>query len=128
MTDTERPRVLVVDDSKDGADSLSVVLQMMGALTRVAYDGASALELIGTFHPTVVLLDIGMPDMDGHTVARQIRADAANASIRLIALTGWGTEAERRRSVEAGFDEHWVKPVEPATLKALVAGTAGNPR
>lgn len=128
MTDTERPRILVVDDSKDGADSLSVVLQMMGAITNVAYDGASALDLIETFRPTVVLLDIGMPDMDGHAVARQIRAEAANASIRLIALTGWGTDAERRRSMEAGFDEHWVKPVEPAMLRALVAGTAGNPR
>jgi len=128
VTDAERPRILVVDDSKDGADSLSVVLQMMGAHTQVAYDGTSALELVGTFHPSVVLLDIGMPDMDGHTVARRIRADAGNASIKLIAVTGWGTEAERRRCAEAGFDEHWVKPVEPATLKALVAGTARNRR
>jgi CheY-like chemotaxis protein len=123
VTDASRPRILVVDDSKDGADSLSVVLQMLGADTRVAYDGTAALELIGTFKPSVVLLDIGMPDMDGHTVARRIRADADNSAIKLIALTGWGTDAERRRSGEAGFDEHWVKPVEPDRLKTLVAAT-----
>lgn len=126
MTDAARPRILVVDDSKDGADSLGVVLQMMGADTRVAYDGKTALELVRTFNPTIVLLDIGMPDMDGHSVARQVRADARNASIKLIALTGWGTDAERRRSQDAGFDEHWVKPVEPDLLKTLVAKSAGT--
>jgi len=126
VTDASRPRILVVDDSKDGADSLSVVLQMLGADTRVAYDGTAALELIGTFKPSVVLLDIGMPDMDGHTVARRIRADADNSAIKLIALTGWGTDAERRRSGEAGFDEHWVKPVEPDRLKTLVAATTSR--
>lgn len=122
MSDGSRLRILVVDDSKDGADSLSMVLQMLGAEARVAYDGKSALELVRTFTPNIVLLDIGMPDMDGHEVARQIRADAANASIRLIALTGWGTELERRRSEEAGIDEHWVKPVEPDRLRSLLTG------
>jgi CheY-like chemotaxis protein len=97
-----------------------MVLKMMGAEARVAYNGKSALELVRTFTPSIVLLDIGMPDMDGHAVARQIRADPANASIRLIALTGWGTDTERRKSEEAGIDEHWVKPVGPDKLRSLV--------
>lgn len=122
MSDGSRLRILVVDDSKDGADSLSMVLQMLGADTRAAYDGKSALELVRTFTPHIVLLDIGMPDMDGHTVARRIRADPAHATIRLIALTGWGTDDERRRSEEAGIDEHWVKPVEPDKLRSLITG------
>jgi len=113
-------RILVVDDSKDGADSLSVVLQMMGANSRAAYDGPSALALIESFAPTTVLLDIGMPDMDGHEVARRIRADPGLAGIRLIALTGWGADSDRRRTQESGFDEHWVKPVEPEKLMSLV--------
>lgn len=120
MSDGSRLRILIVDDSKDGADSLSMVLQMMGAETRAVYDGKSALELVRTFTPSIVLLDIGMPDMDGHTVARRIRADPANASIRLIALTGWGTDTERSKSGESGFDEHWVKPVEPEKLRSLL--------
>ena len=113
-------RILVVDDSRDGADSLSVVLQMMGAESRAAYDGPSALALIKTFAPTTVLMDIGMPDMDGHEVARRIRADPELAGVRLIALTGWGAEGDRRRSQESGFDDHWVKPVEPAKLMSLM--------
>lgn len=127
MSGGSRLRILVVDDSKDGADSLSMVLKMMGADCRAVYDGKSALELVRTFTPSIVLLDIGMPDMDGHTVARQIRADPANASIRLIALTGWGTDTERRRSEDAGFDEHWVKPVAPNTLRSLVTGPGKSP-
>jgi CheY-like chemotaxis protein len=113
-------RILVVDDSKDGADSLSVVLQMMGAESRAVYDGMSALALIESFAPTTVLLDIGMPEMDGHEVARRIRADPCHAGIRLIALTGWGADGDRRRTQESGFDDHWVKPVEPELLMSLV--------
>ena len=117
-------RILVVDDSRDGADSLSVVLQMMGAESRAVYDGQSALATIKAFSPTTVLLDIGMPEMDGYEVARRIRADPELAGVRLIALTGWGAESDRRRTQECGFDEHWVKPVEPEKLLALVGGTS----
>lgn len=124
---TERPRILVVDDSKDGADSLRMVLQILGADPRVAYDGRSALETIRSFRPAVVLLDIGMPDMDGHEVARRVRADPELAAVRLIALTGWGTEEDRRRSAESGFDEHWVKPVDPDKLVAIAGGVGRNP-
>lgn len=116
-------RILVVDDSRDGADSLSVVLQMMGADARAVYDGASALAMIKAFAPTTVLLDLGMPDMDGHEVARQIRGDPALAGIRLIAVTGWGADGDLRRTRESGFDDHWVKPVGPEKLMTLVRGS-----
>lgn len=116
------PRILVVDDSKDGADSLRDVLQMLGAESRAVYDGASALAAIKTFSPTTVLLDIGMPDMDGYEVARRIRADPELAGVRLIALTGWGAESDRRRTQASGFDDHWVKPVESEKLVSLVRG------
>ncbi|HEV8612462.1 MAG TPA: PAS domain S-box protein [Gemmatimonadales bacterium] len=113
--------VLVVDDSRDGADSLAMVLQTMGAQPLVAYDGPSALATIRDEHPAVVLLDLGMPGMDGYEVAAEIRADPNCAGVRLIALTGFGSEEERRRSREAGFDDHCVKPVDPARLLVLLA-------
>jgi PAS domain S-box-containing protein len=112
--------ILVVDDSRDGADSLGMVLRMMGAEPRVVYDGPSALAAIREHPPATVLLDIGMPGMDGYEVAAEIRKDPACAKMRMIALTGWGSEEERRRSREAGFDDHWVKPVDPAKLRELL--------
>jgi two-component system CheB/CheR fusion protein len=116
--------ILVVDDSRDGADSLGMVLKMMGAEPRVVYDGPSALAAIREQAPATVLLDIGMPGMDGYEVAAEIRKNPACAKTRMIALTGWGSEEERRRSREAGFDDHWVKPVDPAKLRELLgAGT-----
>jgi PAS domain S-box-containing protein len=116
--------ILVVDDSRDGADSLGMVLKMMGAEPRVVYDGPSALAAIREHPPATVLLDIGMPGMDGYEVAAEIRKNPACAKTRMIALTGWGSEEERRRSREAGFDDHWVKPVDPAKLRELLgAGT-----
>jgi CheY-like chemotaxis protein len=116
--------ILVVDDSRDGADSLGMVLKMMGAEPRVVYDGPSALAAIRDQLPATVLLDIGMPGMDGYEVAAEIRKNPACAKMRMIALTGWGSEEERRRSREAGFDDHWVKPVDPAKLRELLdAGT-----
>jgi PAS domain S-box-containing protein len=116
--------ILVVDDSRDGADSLGMVLKMMGAEPRVVYDGPSALAAIREHPPATILLDIGMPGMDGYEVAAEIRRNPACARTRMIALTGWGSEEERRRSREAGFDDHWVKPVDPAKLRELLgAGT-----
>lgn len=117
-------RILVVDDSRDGADSLGMVLKMMGADADVVYDGPAALEAVHASHPAVVLLDIGMPGMDGYEVAARIRADPAFNDVRLVALTGWGSEEERRRSREAGFDDHWVKPVDPGKLRELLAPSA----
>jgi PAS domain S-box-containing protein len=114
-------RILVVDDNRDAAVSLAMMLNLMGNETQTAHDGVEALELIPVFGPQVVLLDIGMPRLNGYDTARRIRAEAWGASIILIALTGWGQEEDRRRSHEVGFDQHLVKPVEPAALEKLLA-------
>jgi CheY-like chemotaxis protein len=115
------PRILVVDDGHDAADSLGMVLRMFGAESIVVYDGESALEAIRLSTPDIVLLDLTMPGMDGYEVAQRIRVQPEYDSIRLIALTGWGTDEERLRSEAAGFSEHWVKPVPAATLRTLVS-------
>jgi DNA-binding response OmpR family regulator len=116
----DQRRVLIVDDNRDGADSLSLMLQYLGALTRVAYDGKAALAEFVAFRPHAVLLDIGLPGMSGYEVARKIRQQAAIDDVLLVALTGWGQEEDRRRSADAGFDHHMVKPLEPQRLKDVL--------
>ena len=120
-------RVLVVDDNRDGADSLGLLLRFLGADVHVVYDGPAALAAIRTYRPAVVLLDIGMPGMDGHEVARLVRQEAELRGVVLVALTGWGQEEDRRRSRAAGFDHHLVKPVDAGALQALLA-TLANPK
>jgi CheY-like chemotaxis protein len=114
-------RLLVVDDNRDAADSLAMFLANEGTEVRVAYDGPRSLEILDVFEPTVVLLDLGMPGMDGFEVARQIRQQRRFQSLTLIALTGWGQEEDRRRCSAAGFDHHLVKPVDLAVLQRLLA-------
>lgn len=114
-----RHRVLVVDDNCDAAVSLGHLLRLLGVDARVVHDGPTALETLRSYHPTVILLDIGMPGMDGYEVARRIREHAENRDITLIALTGWGQEDDRRRSSQAGFDHHLLKPADIATVKTL---------
>jgi PAS domain S-box-containing protein len=116
-----RRRVLVADDNRDSAQTMTLLLAKMGADVRTAYDGDEALTLAGQARPDVVLLDIGMPKMDGYEVARRIRAAPWGADIKLIALTGWGQDEDRRRSKEAGFDHHLVKPVNPKVLRDVLA-------
>jgi len=111
---------LVVDDNRDAGDSLWQVLTLLGAHVRVARDGREALEAFAAFQPRVVLLDIGMPDMNGYEVARAIRTRFPGALTTLVALTGWGQEDDRRRAREAGFDHHLVKPAELDALQALL--------
>lgn len=115
-----RRRVLVVDDNPDAADSLALLLGFAGQDVRTTYDGLSALEQAQEFAPEVVLLDIGMPGMDGYEVARRLRNEGGLHQALLVALTGWGQEEDRRRSAEAGFDHHLVKPVEPKRLRELL--------
>jgi CheY-like chemotaxis protein len=108
----DRPlKVLVVDDNADAADSLALLLECEGHRTRTEYSGQAAVTAAAEFRPDAVLCDVGMPGMDGHAVARALRADAAQASTRLIALTGWGNEDDKQRTRAAGFDAHLVKPV-----------------
>ena len=118
---TEGLRILIVDDNRDAANSLATLLALRGAAVQVAYDGPSALETLDRERPALAILDIGMPGMDGHEVARQIRARPDCRHIRLVAMTGRCQEIDRRQSLTAGFDLHLVKPVSPGTLDALVA-------
>ena len=115
-----RRRILVVDDSRDSADSLGVLVQALGHEVRTAYDGPSALALAETFVPDLVLLDIGMPGMDGYEVARRMRQVPSLHDTLLVAQTGWGQDEDRSRSQEAGFDCHLVKPVERTGLQTLL--------
>jgi PAS domain S-box-containing protein len=121
-------RVLVVDDLKDSADSLAVLLRVTGNKAWTAHDGRSALEAAERLRPDVALLDIGMPDLDGYEVCRRMRQTPWGRDMMLIALTGWGQEGDRRRSLEAGFDHHLVKPVEiPALMRLLEQTGDGQP-
>jgi PAS domain S-box-containing protein len=113
-------RVLVADDNRDAADSLCRMLSLYGYEVRAAYDGASALEVSESFQPHVAVLDIGMPLRSGYDVARDLRARRGR-EVRLIALTGWGGDEDVKRALEAGFDHHLTKPVEPALLSGLIA-------
>ncbi len=115
-------RILVVDDNRDSATSLAMLLTLMGNETQTAHDGLEALEVAAAFKPDVALLDIGMPKLNGYDMARRIREQAWAGDVVLVACTGWGTEDDKRRSQEAGFDFHMVKPVDPVALKKLLAG------
>ena len=125
-------RVLVVDDNKDSAQSMGEVLELEGHSVQYAYDGAEAIEAALALQPEVVLLDIGLPGMDGYEVARRLRMAPATSSAVLVALTGYGPAEDRARSKAAGFDHHFVKPADLSTLIALVAApllsTARNRR
>ncbi|HUQ27280.1 MAG TPA: ATP-binding protein [Usitatibacter sp.] len=114
-------RVLVVDDNHDAADSLGMLLQFLGADVKVVHDGPAALEAIKSFKPAVVLLDLGMPGMNGLEVARRMREDPSARAITLVALTGWGQREDRRRTSEAGFDYHLVKPADVGTLQSILS-------
>ena len=122
-----RRRILVVDDNRDAADTLGELLSALGATVSVAHSGRAALDTFSSFAPDTVLLDIGMPEMDGYEVARRIRAVPAHRDVLLIALTGWGQEHDQRRSLAAGFDHHVVKPPDVDRLRELLA-TAGEAR
>jgi CheY-like chemotaxis protein len=121
LANVDRRRILVVDDNLDSAESLTVLLDLAGNETRAAYDGVEALEAAFSFRPHVILLDIGLPELNGYEVARQIREHPWSKDMVLIALTGWGQEADRRRSQDAGIHHHFTKPVDPTALKKLLA-------
>jgi CheY-like chemotaxis protein len=116
-----RRRVLIVDDNRDAADALAMLLQHTGHDTFVAYDGPAAFTAAETHRPEVILLDIGLPGMSGHEVCRQMRAQVWGQHIRMIALTGWGQDEDRRKARAAGFDAHLVKPVGYDELTSLIA-------
>jgi CheY-like chemotaxis protein len=113
-------RILVVDDNRDAADSCAMLLELSGHRVRTAYNGTQALQLGENLLPHVVLLDIGLPDLNGYEVARRIRATPWGAKLPLVAVTGWGKEEDRERAFAAGFDHHLTKPVAPEAVASLV--------
>jgi len=119
-------RVLVVDDNRDAADMLKTLLQLSGHEVHAVYDGEAAVEATASLAPDVILLDIGLPKLNGYEAARHIRAQQGNRKLVIVALTGGGQEADRRRSADAGFDAHWVKPVDDQTLERFLADLAVN--
>ena len=120
-------RILVVDDNPDSATLLAMLLTLTGHETRTAHDGLAAVEAAATFKPDVVLLDIGLPKLNGYEAARKIRQQPLGKGMVLVALTGWGQEEDRRKSREAGFDGHMVKPVELDALMQLLAELRPTP-
>ncbi len=117
-------RVLVADDLRDSADSLAILIGAMGHEVRVAYDGEQAFQVAAEFRPDIALLDLGMPKLNGFDLCRRIRDEPWGRSMRLVAQTGWGQVEDRRRTAEAGFDRHIVKPVDPAALEDLLRALA----
>src|SRR5262249_27918589 len=116
-------RILVVEDNNDAAQSLATLLKLKGHEVCLAHDGPSALEAARAFHPKVVLMDIGLPGMDGHEVGRLLRERGLFSEGLLIAMTGYGQDEDRRRSYEAGFNCHLVKPVDPQELFQLLVSS-----
>jgi len=114
-------RILVVDDQQDSTDSLALFLRLRGHDVRTAHDGQSALDEIERYNPDVVFLDLGLPGMSGYDVARRVRMVNGPGSPRLVALTGYGTDEDRQKTRDAGFDVHLAKPVDPRALEALLA-------
>ena len=114
-------RLLVVDDNVDGAESLAMLLAIAGHEVRTAYTGPDALTAAADFRPDAVLLDIGLPGMDGYQVAQRLRQQPDLAGAALVAVTGWGSDADKRRAQDAGFDTHLTKPVDPARVESLLS-------
>jgi two-component system CheB/CheR fusion protein len=122
----ERParRVLVVDDNVDAALTISALLKAWGHEVQTAFNGPSALEMVNSFQPEVILLDLGLPGMSGYDVARRLRAAPFSEGLVIAAVTGYGQEEDRRRSFEAGFDYHVTKPPDPGILETLIASSS----
>jgi CheY-like chemotaxis protein len=117
----ERLRVLVVEDHKDAANSLRILMTLFGHEARVAYDGPEGVRAATDWRPHVVISDIGLPGLDGFEVARELRRNPDTASVRLVALTGYGQPQDRENALEAGFDHFLTKPADPTALQQLLA-------
>jgi len=121
-------KILVVDDSRDAADTCAMLLELSGHHVQTAYTGQRALELAETFRPHVLLLDIGLPDLDGYQLAKNIRASSWGRGTVLVAVTGWGQEQDRRRAFDAGFDHHLTKPIAAETVESLLQSLSAVPQ
>ena len=116
----------MADDNRDAADSLAMMLRLLGNEVRTANDGQQAVEAVAEYNPDVVILDIGMPRLNGYEAARRIRGEPWGKGVMLVAITGWGQEEDKQRTREAGFDHHLVNPVQFAALQRLLAQRAAG--
>lgn len=114
-------RILIVDDNRDAAISLGMLLELSGYEIETAYDGSAAIDAAARFQPQMILLDIGLPGLDGYEVARRMRSEPWGKQATLVAVTGWGQAEDRERSKAAGFDAHFVKPIDHDALVKLLA-------
>lgn len=121
VTTPSAPRVLVIDDDRDVADSMAMLLDVLGCDVRTAYNGAVGISLVSAFQPRIVFLDLGMPEMNGYEAARRIRSERAGQQAQLIALSGWGQDLDKKRARDAGFDLHLVKPADIDILEEILA-------
>jgi DNA-binding response OmpR family regulator len=119
LSRSDRCRVLVVDDNYDAAESLAMMLGVLGYDVRTAHDGLEAVRAADEFHPEAALLDIGLPHVSGYDIARHIRKSRGDA-VLLVAITGWGTAEDVKRSMDAGFDHHFTKPADPERLQKIL--------
>jgi CheY-like chemotaxis protein len=113
-------RILIAEDNRDSADSLKALLEALRYDSHVVYDGETAVRSAATLRPDVIVMDIGLPGISGYEAARQIRAQNLDGRLTIVALTGWGQQADRQRSAEAGIDHHLVKPLDLAALKQIL--------
>ena len=117
-------RVLIVDDNLDAAETLAMMLDILGQQTQQAHDGHAAVTMAAEYKPDLIFMDIGLPGLSGHEAAQKIRGELGMDGIYMIALSGYGTEDDRRKSLQAGFNAHMVKPLDPSTLPGLLASAA----
>ena len=120
-------RILIADDNVDAASTLAILLELLGNKVKQVNDGAAAVEAAASFRPQVALIDIGMPKLNGYQVCQQIRQQEGGMAMVIIAVTVWGQPEDRRKSADAGFNHHLVKPVDPSELAQLLAKIAGSP-
>lgn len=120
MNAADKLSILLVDDNEDSAESMAMILELEGHDVKLAFDGATALALAAEHKPTVILLDITLPDMDGYEVARRLRATPEGREATILAVTGYGSADDVRRSKEAGINRHLTKPLDPTTLSKLI--------
>ncbi len=123
-----RLRVLVVEDNQDGADMLATLLRVFGHEARIETDAVGGLKALAEFGPDVALLDIGLPGIDGHELARRIRHEPGFERLPLVAISGWGREEDVKRAREAGFDHHLTKPAPPEAIERLLSSIAEGRR
>jgi CheY-like chemotaxis protein len=114
-------RVVIIDDNQDAADTMSMLVEQLGGSARTAHDAASGLAAVQEFHPDIVFLDIGMPGMDGYEACRRIRQQPSARNVVVVAVTGWGRSQDKQRALDAGFDAHLTKPVDPTALARVLA-------